>query len=52
MRSIRLVGISGSPRVGATDYAVKKALNQGKITIKRYDNYKKLIAEFKIPMSF
>ncbi|MFH1328615.1 MAG: flavodoxin family protein [Candidatus Bathyarchaeota archaeon] len=30
MRGIKLAGISGSPRVGATDYAVKKALNYAK----------------------
>ena len=38
--------------INEPDCAVKKALKQGKITIKRYDNYKKLIAEFQISQSF
>jgi ribosome biogenesis GTPase len=38
--------------INEPDCAIKKALKQGKITIKRYNNYKKLIAEFEIPMSF
>ncbi len=31
---------------------IEKIKKQGKITIKRYENYKKLIAEFEIPLSF
>ena len=38
--------------INEPDCAIKKALKQGKITIKRYENYKKLIAEFEIPLSF
>jgi len=38
--------------INEPDCVVKKALNKGKITIKRYDNYKKLIAEFEISQSF
>ena len=38
--------------INEPDCAVKKALKKGIITIKRYDNYKKMIAEFKIPLSF
>ena len=37
--------------INEPDCAVKKALKKGKITIKRYDNYKKLIAEFQISQS-
>jgi len=38
--------------INEPDCAIKKALKQGKVSINRYDNYKKLIAEFKIPLSF
>ena len=38
--------------INEPDCAIKKALKEGKITIKRYDNYKKLITEFQITQSF
>ena len=38
--------------INEPDCAIKKAVKKGTITIKRYDNYKKLIAEFEIPLSF